>query len=100
AGQLDPVDDDAALLMRLQPVDGADEGRLARSRGPADHDALAALDGEVDVAERVVVAEPFVDPAHLDGDVAHRRGHGALLAGQRLAQCRLPTSRRRSRKSE
>ncbi len=41
-GQLGAVDDDAALLVLLEPVDAADHGRLAGARRPADHDALAA----------------------------------------------------------
>jgi hypothetical protein len=41
-GQLDAVDDDLALLVLLEPVDAADQRRLARARRPADHDALAA----------------------------------------------------------
>ena len=42
-GELDAVDHDAALLHRLEPVDAADQRRLARARGPADHDALAPV---------------------------------------------------------
>ena len=41
-GQLDAVDDDAALLMLLEPVDAADHGRFAGAGRPADDDALAA----------------------------------------------------------
>ena len=41
-GELDAVDDDAALLVLLQPVDAADHGRLARAGRPADDDPLAA----------------------------------------------------------
>jgi hypothetical protein len=44
-GQFDAVDDDLALLVLLEPVDAADQRRLARARlGPADDDALAAHD--------------------------------------------------------
>src|SRR3712207_9176981 len=39
-GQYDSVHDDLAALVFLQPVDAADQGRLARSRRTADHDAL------------------------------------------------------------
>ena len=35
-GEVDAVDDDAALLHRLEPVDAADQRRLARARRPAD----------------------------------------------------------------
>ena len=48
-GQLDPVDDDLAALEVLERVDAADQRRLARARGAADDDALAARDLEVDV---------------------------------------------------
>ena len=40
-GEFDAVDDDLALLMLLEPVDAADQRRLARSRRPANDDALA-----------------------------------------------------------
>ena len=40
-GELDAVDDDLALLVFLEPVDAADQRRLARARRPADDDALA-----------------------------------------------------------
>ena len=40
-GQLDAVDDDVALLVLLEPVDAADQGRLARARRAADDDLLA-----------------------------------------------------------
>ena len=70
ARQLDAVDDDAALLVLLQPVDAADERRLAGARRPADHDPLAARHPQVDVAQDVELAEPFVDALHVD--VKHR----------------------------
>src|SRR5947207_4562641 len=66
-GKLDAVDDDPARLMLLEPVDAADQRRLAGTGRPADHDPLAARDIEVDVAEHVKVAKPFVDFRHLDG---------------------------------
>src|SRR5690606_20748073 len=40
--QLDAVDDDPAFLDRLELVEAPDQGGLARSRRPADDDALAA----------------------------------------------------------
>ena len=69
-GQLDAVDDDAALLVLLQPVDAADHGRLAGAGRPADHDALAARDAQIDVAQHVEVAVPLV---HADRARPRRR---------------------------
>ena len=67
-GQLDAVDDDAALLMLLQPVDAADHGRFAGAGRPADHDALAAHHLEIDVAQHVEIAVPLVHADDLDRD--------------------------------
>ena len=41
-GQFDAVDDDLAFLMLLEPVDAADERRLAGTGRSGDDDALAA----------------------------------------------------------
>ena len=69
-----PVHDDAALLVLLQPVDAADQRGLARARRPADHDALAGVHDEVDVAQDVeIVPVPLVDL--LEGDDGF--GHGS-----------------------
>src|ERR1700730_17402789 len=65
-GEFDAVDDDLARLMLLESVDAADHRRLAGARRPADQDALAARYVEIDVAEHVKVAVPFVDVGHLD----------------------------------
>ena len=65
-GELDAVDDDSALLVFLQPVDAADHGRLAGTRRPANHHALAAADRQVDVAQHVEIAVPLVHADHLD----------------------------------
>ena len=73
--ELDAVDADRPALMLLEPVNAADQGRLARSRGAANHDALAAPDGEVDVAQHMERAEPLVYAQHLDRRV--RRRHRA-----------------------
>ena len=75
AGELDAVDDDLPLLVRLEPVDAADHGRFARARGPAHDDALAALDREAHILQRMVVAVPFMDVAQFDHGcrVVHRR---------------------------
>ncbi len=50
ASHFDPVDDDAAAVMPLEPVDAADQRGLARARGSADDDLLALSDLKVDVA--------------------------------------------------
>ncbi len=74
-GQLDAVDHDAALLVLLEPVDAADHGRFAGARRPADHDALALGDPQVDVAQHVEIAVPLVDADQLDRDAGlERRG--------------------------
>jgi hypothetical protein len=67
--EFDIVDDDVALLVLLQPVDTADQGRLAGTGRPADHDPLAPVDGQVDVAEHMELAIPFVHVVDLDGDL-------------------------------
>src|SRR5712691_10633725 len=64
--QLDPGDDNLAALVLFQPVDAADHRRLARARRPADDDAFALVDLEIDVLEDVELAEPFVDMTQLD----------------------------------
>jgi len=72
-GELHAVHHDAAFLVLLEPVDAADEGGLAGARGPADHDALARSDREVDVAQHVeVVPVPLVHLVELDDGFGHR----------------------------
>src|SRR5690349_5194977 len=73
--ELDAVDHDLALLKFLERVDAADQGRLARARRPADHDALALVDLEVDVAQHMKFAVPFVEAGNTDDGV----GHGELV---------------------
>ena len=64
-----------ARLMLLQPVDAADQRRLARPRRTADHDLLAGGDGKIDVAQHVeVVAVPLVDLVEDDDRLG--AGHG------------------------
>jgi hypothetical protein len=67
------VDEDLALLDRLQAVDAADQRALPRARGPAHHDDLARLHVEAHVGEDVERAEPLVDALELDG-LRPRRG--------------------------
>ena len=60
-GELHAVDDDAAALPVLDTVDAAKQRRLAAAGGAADDDALPAHDLEVDAAQHVESAEPFVE---------------------------------------
>ncbi len=62
-GQLDAVDEDLTALVLLQPINGADEGGLARSGGPEDHDHFALLDGHVNAFKGVEIAEPLMHVA-------------------------------------
>ena len=73
-GQLDAVDDDAAALPVLQPVDAAEQRRLAAAGRAADDDALAARDLQIDVAQHVEFAVPFVQADDFDRHVRQRRG--------------------------
>ncbi len=84
AGQVDArprdrlaEDDDVPLLHALERVDAADQGALAGARGPTDHDDLAAVHREGDVAQDVELSEPLVDGLELD----HRFGHGLIRRG-------------------
>src|SRR3546814_1553206 len=52
--------------MLLEPVDAADQRRLARARGAAYDDPLSVMDGQVDVPQDVKLAEPFMHPDQLD----------------------------------
>ncbi len=84
AREFDSVNEDPAALMRLEPVDAADQRRFAGSRRPADDDAFAALDVKVDIAQRMVVAEPLIYADHRDGGILRRRvGGGSVLLGHR-----------------
>jgi hypothetical protein len=74
-GELDAVDDQVPALVFLEAVDAADQGRLARARGAADHDALAARDVELDVAQHVELAVPLVDAVESDDRCFSRHGH-------------------------
>ncbi len=63
------IDDDLAALVFFQPIDAADQRRLAGTGRTADDDPLAAHDLEVDVAQNVEVAIPLVHANDLDGDL-------------------------------
>ena len=64
--EIDAIDIDVAFLKLLQRVDAADQGGFAGARGPADHDALALCDGEIDVTQDVEFAVPFVEAGNAD----------------------------------
>src|SRR3546814_19211367 len=80
-----------ALLVFLQTVDAADHGRLAGAGRTADHDALAARDGQVDVTQDVELAVPLVDGLQFDNRLSHD-----CESPQRLC----PVASRSSRRSE
>jgi hypothetical protein len=74
------VDNELAFLVFFQPVDAADERALARTAGPADDDAFALGDVEVDVAQHVEgVAVPLVDLLELDDRGVHEGGAQRLV---------------------
>ena len=70
--QLDAVDQNLSALMLFETIDASDQGRFARAGGTADHDALAAPHGEIDVAQHVKRAVPLVHADHFDGGAAGR----------------------------
>src|SRR5262249_30265559 len=86
-GELRAVDDDAAALPVLDAVDAAQQRRLAAARGAADDDALSAHDLEVDVAQHVEGAEPFVEVDDLDRNLVLRRAHVEHGAPSRSVRC-------------
>src|SRR5271168_3846404 len=68
--ELDSIDDDGATIVPFQPIDAADQRRLARSRRPANHDLLALVDVEIDLPQRLETAKPLVDALNLHRDRA------------------------------
>jgi len=66
AVDMDPFDVDAPLLVLLQAVDAADEGRLARTRGAGDDDDLPFFDLQIDLLEDMEIVVPFVDAFDLN----------------------------------
>ena len=73
--ELDAVDDDGAFVVLLQPVDAADQRRLARARWPAHDNPLTLADRQVDVLQNMKLAEPLVDAAHFDDRRVPVRGN-------------------------
>ena len=55
------VDDDASLVDRLEQVDAAKERGLAGARRADQADDLVLVDGEVDAAQHLDLAEGLVD---------------------------------------
>jgi hypothetical protein len=87
--ELDPVDDDAAAIVLLQPVDASYERRLPRARGPEDDDDLLPADGEVDPLERLEVVEPLLDAFEHDDRPAllrHRSPTPSLRSSRWLSR--------------
>src|SRR5690349_2830368 len=62
----DAIDLDAARLIGLEPVDAFDQGTLARARGPADHDHVAAGNRETAILENRHVPVGLADVSELD----------------------------------
>ncbi len=77
-GEFNPVHDDLALLMLLQPVDAADHRRLTGAGRPADNDFFAPLNTQVDVFQDMEIPIPFVHPDNLDGNIALFLAHGSV----------------------
>src|SRR5690606_13817969 len=95
-----PVDQDVPAVDRLEVVEGAQERRLAGSRGSDEADDLAALDDQVDAAEDLVVAVSLGDAACLDHREIGRSGRGGRIGGRVVhrAHVRIPFETARSRK--
>src|SRR5215218_6776547 len=67
-----PFDEDLALLGRLEQVDAAQEGALARAAGAEDADDFAFGDVEVDAFQHLELAEALVDHLQLDHRLRHQ----------------------------
>src|SRR5690606_26345764 len=77
-GELDAVYDDAAPLVLLQAVDGADEGGFARTRRAADDDLLAPPHGGGNPPQGVVAAVPLVHVFADDDGIGRGRARARL----------------------
>src|SRR5215208_5273246 len=84
-GQLDIIDDYAALLMLLKPIDAADQRGFAGPGGAANDDAFTLVNREIDVAQDVKVAIPFVQADDVDGDLIGNFHLGSALCHHALA---------------
>ena len=65
---------DLADIGPFQPVDAAQQGRLARARGPQHADRLALADLETDVGQHLVVAKALGDADHAQHRIRGRHG--------------------------
>src|SRR5205085_2335389 len=90
-GDVLPVDDDLALLDALQPVDAAEERRLAGA-GRADeaHDVVLG-DVEVDLVEHAQRPEPLAHAAHVHEGRIAVAAHTAQNAWARSRRSRSAT---------
>ena len=82
-GDLVPSDEDLARRRRLEQVDAAQQGGLARAGRPDDADDLARVDVQVDVLEHLELPEGLVQvPDRDDGRAGGGRrssvGHRAF----------------------
>ncbi len=82
--QFGAIDRDAAGVVLLEPIDAADHRGLARPGGPDDHDDLPGGHLDVDVLERLELAEELVDVREFDHRHAVARHRGGV-AEHRLA---------------
>src|SRR5690606_4408743 len=87
------VDEDAARVGLLQPVDAAQQGALARAARADDGGDCPGRDGEVDVGEDREVAGGLGEPADLQGARAGRGPVGAAHASSSRAAVRAAWSR-------
>src|SRR5262249_4373199 len=67
------LEEDLALLGRLEQVDAAQQRALARAARAEDADHLASGDVEVDAAQDLEVAEALVDAPEAEHRLRHRR---------------------------
>src|SRR5262249_24659862 len=110
-GELGAVDDHASALPVFDTVDATKQRRLAATGRAADNDALPPHHLEIDLAQHVEAAEPFVETDDVDRDLVRRGTHveanararsvrspGLLAAVQlsTLSHRRRPMSKRRS----
>ncbi|MNT76746.1 hypothetical protein D3C72_2157870 [compost metagenome] len=73
------VDEDAARVRRLQPVNGADQGRLTGAGTPDHAEHLAATDGQVNgVQRRALARRAAIAPGH-----AFQSDHSSRRPGRR-----------------
>jgi hypothetical protein len=72
-GQVDAIDDDVPLLDGFERVDGLDERRLSRTRGPANDDDFALADRSRAIGEDLSRAVPLGNMADVDRGVSPRR---------------------------